>query len=512
MERHSPELRHYQVIVVGAGPGGLQLGYFLGRAGVDYLILDRASGAGSFFEQFPVHRKLLSINKINTGIDDAHKNLRWDWNSLISDEMELTLKKYDQSYYPQAQSLVNYFRDYCRDFQLRVRYDCDVVNIGKHDGRFVLTTALQQELSCDILVVATGTPNQYVPKIPGIELAERYASHDRSIERCLDKDILILGKGNSSFETAEALLPHAARIHLISPEKLRMAWLSHFLGHVRQINSHFFETFTLKQQNAVLNGTVHSIERSGEKYVVSVAWTENGQRVKLSYDRVILCTGFKFDEAPFAGECKPEVLYDGKLPAMTGQWESVNVPGLFFCGSLMQANDYKKSASPFIHGIRYNARTLSRFLAARLNICELDTTFVPVDSEAVFAKIYERLRSASSLWHMHDSLCDAYVFDERNASFIEMQDMPVRMLAEHQEFRSSSRIEFRFTFSNPEDEVERQKFTNFGLLHPVLLIFVHGQLVGECHMYEDIYAEWEQDQFGFVFRQALQRYVSAVVA
>ncbi len=32
----------------------------------------------------------------------------------------------------------------------------------------------------------------------------------------------------------------------------------------------------------------------------------------------------------------------------------------------MQSNDYKKSASAFIHGFRYNARTLSRLLEVRL--------------------------------------------------------------------------------------------------------------------------------------------------
>ena len=38
---------YHDYIVVGAGPGGLQLGYFLERAGRDYVILERGARAGA---------------------------------------------------------------------------------------------------------------------------------------------------------------------------------------------------------------------------------------------------------------------------------------------------------------------------------------------------------------------------------------------------------------------------------------------------------------------------------
>ncbi len=67
----------FEVIIVGAGPGGLQLAFDLGRANIRYLLLERAESAGSSFCRLPVHRKLLSINKPHTGISDSQKNLRW---------------------------------------------------------------------------------------------------------------------------------------------------------------------------------------------------------------------------------------------------------------------------------------------------------------------------------------------------------------------------------------------------------------------------------------------------
>jgi cation diffusion facilitator CzcD-associated flavoprotein CzcO len=56
----------FDYIVIGAGPAGLQLGYELQRRGRDYLILEAADVAGSFFRRFPRHRQLISINKVNT--------------------------------------------------------------------------------------------------------------------------------------------------------------------------------------------------------------------------------------------------------------------------------------------------------------------------------------------------------------------------------------------------------------------------------------------------------------
>ena len=53
--------------IVGAGPGGVQLGQYLSMSRSsdlhDYVIFERAARAGEFFRRYPVHRELISINK-----------------------------------------------------------------------------------------------------------------------------------------------------------------------------------------------------------------------------------------------------------------------------------------------------------------------------------------------------------------------------------------------------------------------------------------------------------------
>jgi cation diffusion facilitator CzcD-associated flavoprotein CzcO len=108
----------YEYLIVGAGPAGLQLGYYLEKAGRNYLILEAGDAAGTFFKRYPRHRTLISINKVYTGFDDPEVNMRWDWNSLLGDNQDLLFKHYSKRYLPPADELVRYLNDYAAHYQL----------------------------------------------------------------------------------------------------------------------------------------------------------------------------------------------------------------------------------------------------------------------------------------------------------------------------------------------------------------------------------------------------------
>jgi hypothetical protein len=83
---------------------------------------------------------------------------------------------------------------------------------------------------------------------------------------------------------------------------------------------------------------------------------------------------------------------------MTHEYESVNVPGMYFCGTLGHGKDFKRAAGGFIHGFRYTARALHRILEEKHESGSAwpRTTFRLPDQITEFAQhIMDRQNSAS---------------------------------------------------------------------------------------------------------------------
>jgi len=81
--------------------------------------------------------------------------------------------------------------------------------------------------------VATGLWDPQKVQFPGSELTEGYESISVDPEDYQDQAVLILGKGNSAFETAQSILGRASRVHLYSPSPVRLAWQTHYVGDLR---------------------------------------------------------------------------------------------------------------------------------------------------------------------------------------------------------------------------------------------------------------------------------------
>src|SRR4051812_11607501 len=246
-----------------------------------------------------------------------------DWNSLLSDDPDLLFTRYSERYFPPAGELVRYLGDFAAAFGLKIDYGTRVTGVDREAGLFTV--------ACDgttykakRLVMATGVAQPYVPPVPGIETAELYSTVSVDPADFVNQRVLILGKGNSALETADNLIETTAVIHVAGPGSLRLAWKTHYVGHLRAVNNNFLDTYQLKTQNAILDGSVRSIEKTADGYSVRFAFARADEVVKeLRYDRVIVATGFRFDASVFGPACRPALSFNDRFPTQSAAFESV---------------------------------------------------------------------------------------------------------------------------------------------------------------------------------------------
>ena len=510
-------MEHYDYLVIGAGPAGLQMGYFLEQAGRKYVILEAQARAASFFAQQPRQRTLLTINKYNNWFDEPEFNLRYDWNSLLTHDYSLRFPGYSKELYPHADTLVKYLNDFAEKFALNIQYNTRVASITREaDGErhFILTDHQGQEYRCQCLLMATGAVKPNIPEdIEGIELAEGYEVYDTNPERFTNKRVVILGNGNSAFEVANDLAIHAATIQIFTSGRLiQHAWQSHFGGDLRAINNTILDMWQLKTPHLVSGAKVTKITRQDDEtlcvyYEEEVPhWSIPGTMHSVGvYDYVIRATGWRYIEPElFPPEMTPLADARSKYPVLNSMWES-SVPDLFFIGAAA-ANNQRQSNPGFIPGFRYNIRTLFYLLEQHYHDVPLPARTFPLTTKAELETLVEavrtRISTTSALFQMFGVLGEVLVFTPGQVKWF--AELPMNYVLEQSEFIETKdlltiTLELGFDkFPKGTDALSHIHPNDPGggghcsaFLHPVLRHYSFGKMVNECHMHGAVFVRYD---------------------
>ncbi|XP_028311711.1 FAD-dependent oxidoreductase domain-containing protein 2 [Gouania willdenowi] len=453
---------HYDYCVLGAGPAGLQMGHFLSKAKRDYIILERNSGPGSFFTNYPRHRKLISINKIHTGRRNREFNLRHDWNSLLSDKADLLFQRVSSEFYPPADAFPLYLSMFEKELGLRVRYGVDIGRIRavqSDAGRsYILTDQHTTVYRCRILLVATGLWVPQKVEFVGSDLVEGYESISTDPDDYKNQAVLILGKGNSAFETAQSIMGRASRVHMLSSSPVRLAWQTHYVGDLRAVNNQLIDTYQLKSLDGLVEARLEKIaiarrqdedvKRSGGKkdfrkkeklYLTLKKFVQNtGERnssdvtreelpehhidnfpMRKHYDRVIRCLGFRFNFSIFESSACPPVSDNakGRLPGVTAWYEGKDTAALFVLGTAAHSRDYRSSAGGFVHGFRYLVQAVHRVLEYRYHSNLWPST--KLSTTQLQSWILKRLGEASGPYQMFGVIGDVVLLQGSHCEYIE---------------------------------------------------------------------------------------------
>jgi thioredoxin reductase len=375
----------YPLLIVGSGPGGLQLSYSLRLLGVDHAVISADEGPGGMFRRWPLFQRMLSWTKPFAPADRHSRQYeRYDWNSLLGEEEELRGVQAEfmdgTSYFPSRQDMERGLTAFATRAGIAVRFGCRWESTRREPTRneetghdrdeFVLVTG-DGEYRAPFVVFAVGVAEPWRPSSPGIDLVPHYAEM-KGAEAYAGKNVFIIGKKNSAFEIATGLLPWARQVVLASPSPAKTSVETRSLVGIRARYVQPFEDNALGGGVFIIDASIDSIARRGAGYEVKTRYSAGGGEHSFEVDEVITATGF---QTPLRDLTRLGVTTFGQsgLPAQTALWESPSVPGIYFAGTITQgAAGLQKHGVPSnsgaVHGHRYNARVLAEHIARKHGI------------------------------------------------------------------------------------------------------------------------------------------------
>jgi thioredoxin reductase len=408
----------YQVVVVGSGPGGLQMSYYLRHHGIRHALISADDAPGGMFQRFPIFQRLITWSKVHAPVDGSSEHYEWyDWNSLLAEDPEhrsLAPQFMDGvSYFPARHEMEKQLVEFVHRAAIECRFGCRWESTRRADsGRLVLGTS-DGDYTCDVAVFATGMAEPWKPSdIDGIEDVPHYVDIDRP-ETYAGRRVFLIGKRNSGFELADGLLPRARQVILASPRPVRMSVLVHSSSAARARYIQPYEDHVLGGGNLVVDATIERVERTGDGFRVHAQGTTRPGGLVFEVDDVVAATGFAspLGDLPELGV---KTFFQERLPSQTPYWESVSAPGIYFAGAITQGSvGLKKyghpSSSAAVHGFRYNARVLARHLAeTRFGARGDERVVAPAE---VIDHLLARATRAPDLWNQQSYL--ARVLEKR---------------------------------------------------------------------------------------------------
>lgn len=183
--------------MIGAGPGGLAAAAALKQRGIPVVVLERDAIGGSWrkhYDRLHLHTVRWMSNLPGLRFNRAHG--RW----------------------VHRDGVVRYLENYVRHHDLDVRTGVDVRKIDRGEGGWVIHTT-DGLIDARAAVVATGYNRiPHIPDWPGKDSFQGELLHGqdyRNGETYRDRDVLVVGSGNTGAEIAIDLVEHgAARVRL----------------------------------------------------------------------------------------------------------------------------------------------------------------------------------------------------------------------------------------------------------------------------------------------------------
>ncbi|KAB7647458.1 ArsO family NAD(P)H-dependent flavin-containing monooxygenase [Polymorphobacter fuscus] len=342
----------HDVIVIGGGQAGLATGYYLRRAGLDFVILDAEAAAGGAWRH-------------------AWDSLRLFSPAGYSSMPGWPMPARTEPGYPSRDDVIDYLTRYEARYDLPVRRPVLVSNVARDGDRLHAETD-QGEFRSRAVVSATGTwSTPFIPDYPGRDLFRGQQLHSARYVRpdaFVGQTVLVVGGGNSGAQILAEVSKVAETTWVTVTEPLFLP--DDVDGRV------LFERATARLRGGSADapiggigdivmlppviearerGVLQSVRPFNRMTAGGVVWPDGRET---SVDAIIWCTGFRPALAHLAGMGVIEA--DGRVAVEAQQ--SVKEPGLWLTGY----GDWCGAGSATLIGSSRIARDLVPKLQAHL--------------------------------------------------------------------------------------------------------------------------------------------------
>jgi thioredoxin reductase (NADPH) len=307
--KHDSINGHYEVIVIGAGPIGIETAGVLNRAGISYLHLEAGAVGNSIF-QWPYRTTFFSSP---------------EWIAICGIPLQLD----DQGMITGEQYLA-YLRQVIEILGLSVQTHERVFSISKEGATFTVQTDRltgNGRYTCDAVVLATGDMDRRRRLgIPGEDLP--HVTHRfTNPHKWFQNDLLIIGGRNSAIEAALRSWRAGARVTLSyrQPELRDNLVISRLMLEIK-----------LLIKNGQVNFLPATEPLSFEPGVTRLK-QHDGDTIEVPNDFVLVTAGFEPDNSLYESIGVQQSV-DGEVPQYHEDTMETNVAGVYVAGTTSAGN------------------------------------------------------------------------------------------------------------------------------------------------------------------------------
>lgn len=191
-------VENIDVVIIGAGHIGLSISFFLKKAGISHVVLEKNEIASTWSTQ------------------------RWDSFNLVLPNWSLKLPEFsyqgsDPDGFLDLAATIQYIQDFARQFQLPVRTGVEVLELIGDGHNFLLRTG-QGKIKSRCVVVATGAyRNPQIPKLAAAMptcIQQMHSSDYRNPKQITAGSVLVVGTGQSGTQIADELHSFGQKVFL----------------------------------------------------------------------------------------------------------------------------------------------------------------------------------------------------------------------------------------------------------------------------------------------------------